>query len=546
MMNSGLSRSLRTHVIVLLLFSSCYFAGIVTLAARRHMWSDEIQTYHFSRLPSLQTLWRGLSEGPEGSGPLLFLSVRGAYALMGDTPLATRMPSVIGVWVMACCLYAFVARRYPPAVALVALLFPLTTNLFYFSIEGRPYGLFLGFTGLGLLCWQAASEGRGRPWSVLGLWLSLALAVAAHYYAVLVFIPFGLAELTRTARRKRVDVPVWFALFGGLIPLAFCVPLLRNTASYSVYTRGGISWLLVIDFYDWLLEKSQLPLLGALGLVALIQSLGVGRSASVEAGDDQPPPPAQEVVAAGALVILPVFMIALGKLATGVTQHRYCVPAAAGIGLLLAFVVGRLRGRESAGYTIGGVLSVWLLLAVFGRALISGAYSDKYTRGNPLEIPVRGGLPVATHDLGSFLQNNYYANDEVNASFCYITGVKDCLTETMAKKMRPWVSPVKPLVIRDYPEFVAAHDRFLIYGSRDSFDSIGVLVDRLKADGATVELVDTKSLGFGGGQVFFQLYEVTKGRWRDAGAAPPASPAPSAASESSALGRNDPNPSARQ
>src|SRR5207237_1162969 len=112
---------------------------------------------------------------------------------------------ILGFWLMTVCIFRFVSRRCPPIYAAAAMIFPLITSAFYYACEARPYALVMGFTALALVCWQQILENERRTISLFGLWFSLSACICLHYYAILIWIPFGLAELARLRSRKRPD-----------------------------------------------------------------------------------------------------------------------------------------------------------------------------------------------------------------------------------------------------------------------------------------------------------------------------------------------------
>jgi len=107
------------------------------------------------------------------------------------------------------------------------MIFPALTSVFYFATEMRCYGILLGLTGIALVCWQHAAEKRWRRASIAGLFLSLTGALCCHYYAVLLWVPFGLAELTRAKIARRIDKPVWAALLCSPLILVVFLPAIR-------------------------------------------------------------------------------------------------------------------------------------------------------------------------------------------------------------------------------------------------------------------------------------------------------------------------------
>src|SRR5581483_8680128 len=100
--------------------------------------------------------------------------------------------------------------------------------------NARPYGLWLGWSGLGLLCWQIAGDttARKRRAALLGLAGCAVASVSTHYYAVLFLAALGVAELFRTYRVLKPDVPVWLALAVAVVPLLAYRPLIANARSF--------------------------------------------------------------------------------------------------------------------------------------------------------------------------------------------------------------------------------------------------------------------------------------------------------------------------
>ena len=213
--------------------STLYFVCTDMLAARKPLWYDELVVLHVARLRTLADLWAALRAGADFNPPLYHVATHGTFAVLGAGSLATRLPAMIGFWVMALSLFRFVGRRCGPLYGWVGLLFPLTTGAYgLYAYEGRSYGAVLGCCGLALVCWQSAAEGERRGIALAGLALSLGAAVASHYYAVLLFIPLLLGEMVRWLSRRRVDPAMGLALLAGLVPLALLLPLIQEAMAY--------------------------------------------------------------------------------------------------------------------------------------------------------------------------------------------------------------------------------------------------------------------------------------------------------------------------
>src|SRR5690606_31957355 len=81
-------------------FSAAYLGFACCFAAARPLWTDEIITHHVARLAGPAAIWDILSRGPEHSAPLYPLAAQACYRLMGASPLAMRLPAIVGVWAM--------------------------------------------------------------------------------------------------------------------------------------------------------------------------------------------------------------------------------------------------------------------------------------------------------------------------------------------------------------------------------------------------------------------------------------------------------------
>src|SRR5215469_10035283 len=222
------SEQVEKYTLCLVGFATIIYFGIVfVLASEKLFWSDELFTFYFSRLHSLGDIWRALLTGTDQLPPPFYIITRTSTSLFGSGELAFRLPQIFGFWLMCISLFCFVRRRSSTAYGLVAMLFPLITDAFYYAYEARPYGLVVGFCGLALCCWQAATEGRLRMLSVTGLGLSLVGALSCHYYAILAFGPLIVGEVLRSVKSGRLDIGVWIAFGVGLVPLVIFLPLIR-------------------------------------------------------------------------------------------------------------------------------------------------------------------------------------------------------------------------------------------------------------------------------------------------------------------------------
>ncbi len=214
-------------------FTILYLVSTYVLVARRLLWNDELYTYYVARLPSMTDVWGALMAGGEQLPPFFYVITRASTALLGFNNFGLRLPEIFGFWVMCLCLFVFVARRASNVYGLLAAIFPLLTNAYYYAYEARPYGLILGFGALALLCWQSATINYWRRLSIVCLTLSLAAALSTHYYGIFVIPALAFGETVRTVIRRRLDAPVWAAFCLAVAPLVLHLPLIRQARAYS-------------------------------------------------------------------------------------------------------------------------------------------------------------------------------------------------------------------------------------------------------------------------------------------------------------------------
>src|SRR5579862_4637981 len=137
------------------------FVRVATMMAVRPLWFDELHTFYLSQM-RLGAIWPALRQGADLNPPLMYWLTRASFAVFGTNAFAARIPSMSGFLVMAVCLGWFVRRRSTVHYGIAAMTLPLLTDGFTYAAEARPYGLLLGFSGIALLAWQAAAEGKRR------------------------------------------------------------------------------------------------------------------------------------------------------------------------------------------------------------------------------------------------------------------------------------------------------------------------------------------------------------------------------------------------
>ncbi len=252
-------------------------------AATRPLWFDELCTWIMVQQHPLSVLWNALKDGVDGQPPLFYLLERPVAAAIANEQISYRLLSILGLACTVACLFHLIRKRSGNLNALFCAAIPLLTLLYDpYAVEARPYTLIVACLAIALVCYDRAPNPR---WMLL-MGLSLALAEALHYYAVLAMAPFILAEMALTVRIRRPRWAVWAALSSSLIPLAAFWPLLSSLkAHYGAHlwalpSLEGAEWS-----YGWFFRTTTnrgMGLAAAGALAVLVSMLAAERAASRE------------------------------------------------------------------------------------------------------------------------------------------------------------------------------------------------------------------------------------------------------------------------
>ncbi|HYZ75289.1 MAG TPA: glycosyltransferase family 39 protein, partial [Chthoniobacterales bacterium] len=377
---------------LLSVLSLLFLAVTLLLDSKRPLSNDELFTFYISQQRTLHDVWSALLTGAEQLPIFFFMVTRMFTGLFGPSPIGLRLPETLGFLLMNVCTFLFVRRRVPASYSFVAFIFPAVTDAYYFAFEARPYGLVMGFCGLAMLCWQSAAEGRKQPLSLVGTALFLACAVNCHYYAVLLLLPFGMAELVRYFERRKFDWGLYIAIAVSVLPLIFSLPVIRASSKYSSHFWAKPSWTSLISFYENLL----LPAALALMLIALISGLSMyWRTDELQKRRWEEQPPAHEFALAIGFVLLPTVAVCLAKFVTGAFTSRYAIYTVIGLSILLAWSLAKIgRNTRVLGLVLAGItVGCWLIVAVrnYQQFVANAVAQDKtfeFLSSASTELPV--------------------------------------------------------------------------------------------------------------------------------------------------------------
>ena len=447
-------------ITALLIFLLAYCLIRLCLTARSNpFWYDEIVTRAVAAQTSLAGGMRALLDGVDSHTPFFYLIEFYALRLFKNEEFALRLPSVLAFAIALVCVFAYAKRRWTEVGALGCAACLLATTAFQrYATEARAYSMLLAFIALALVCYDRLPS---RIWTI-GLGLSLLLAEAVHYYAIISILPFIFAELGHIWLTRSVRWQVWAAIACPIVPLAVTWRFLA--AIRSAY--GGHFWVhtgleAVPLSYGELLSVG--PVMG--GVVAIIllavqgwEVLLTWRRKSVSN--------TSEAVLRTGLLSLPLISLFVAILLHVPMLPRYVIATE----LAVALVIGSFRVvPKSIGLIVFSFLAfnVAISEAMFWNSFAS-LHATRQTvlmerfiesAGYP-ELPV-----VVAHGL-AFLPLARYGSPELQSRLAYIVDVPKALEYSRTDSIDENLIRLRRYTmirVIDFSEFARNHPEFLLF-----------------------------------------------------------------------------------
>jgi hypothetical protein len=399
----------------------------------RLMWNDEFLSFYSDSVPTLGGVLHVQMHSPISLDPPTYhLLSHLSMDVAGRNGIALRLPALCGFLLLEASLFLLVRRLAGYRAGLIAMTLPLCTASFRYAVEGRPYGLLLGLYAAAVLCWVAAAErgetARPRALPLIGLFLSIALAITSHYFGVLILLPVSLGEAMRSWRRWRFDWPVVATMTAGLASIALILPGKAALAPYQRHYYTSAVNLhnvsqgyreLFVRYNTWPLpvQKVCADLLAVATLWLLWATV---RRLRAHAGTE--PALGRDLGAALwaamlGLAVLPFFGYLFGRFVTHTMEVRYVIaaliPFAVSIALLLE---RRLRSMRFFASTIAAMITLAVLLGVVqirGDQKKSAAILASLVIPSSLhdDLGAHTGKPLYTQSLSDFFLDGFYAPD---------------------------------------------------------------------------------------------------------------------------------------
>lgn len=470
------------------------YAIVFVPVASRPLWYDEISTFHVANSPTFAHFVECLRT-VELSPPLLFGLVRASIALFGDSPLAVRLPSLLGILAAGLILFRLASQRWGGLAGLTAM------GLFWGmassanAAEARPYGLLSGFLAAALYCWIRLTEGSedGRHWTRwhTGLLGSIAAMFLTHCFSPFYAAAIGVGELVRAWRNRTVAVRTWIAILTPLALLPGYIPILRTAKSIHFPDAFQVDALRPVFFYVGMITPvAVLLVLLAIATVRHWRELRVKFEL-------------HEAAFGWAVLCAPFLLMAYSAYSRVPFWNRYGSPASVALCLLLAgwFSAGLRRHlAAAAGFTI--LVFATLLFSRAGTPATLAKYRDTATTYRD----IRTDLPFVTASGLSFLEMDLHEPKTLAHRLVYLTDREaairyrhSTLFEGLSAVQR--VFPLRGRV-EPYAEFRAQHKEFLVFARPKAEEDW--LLDKLRDDGATLRLLSEHKTPY----IDTQIYQV--------------------------------------
>jgi len=473
-----------SRAVACVFFAVVYIIPNVFLARHKLMWDDEFFTLYLSKTANWSDLWRALSTGADQHPPSFYYLTHLIFKVAGTSHLTLRLTALFGFGLCCLCLYEIARQTVGRRWGVPAMLLPLTTPALLYATESRGYGLELGFITFSLLMWILAVERKKRVWTVPALAIGLCLAVASHYYAVLILLPLVLGEFVKMSTRRSIDLPTCSALVASLMPLLLFAPLILRASSYSAHFWALPEWGAMLLWYQVMLGRMPFVLLAAAALVFLLR-IPAKEDLCLETPEVQMP----AVIALTASALLPVAGVIIAKLVTHAYTERYFIAALPGSCILLLWGLRRISRNDTAGPMLVSALCI-VLFAQQWRDLRKEQISTlREIRSVATLLRQVPDVPIVISQYTVFHRLSFYGRRDLANRLVYAAdphrSVRYLGHDTIDRgvlDLAPWF----PLRFVWWREWWSNHPFSLVYGNVDGWTWVTFALHEI----GTVELKD--------------------------------------------------------
>jgi Dolichyl-phosphate-mannose-protein mannosyltransferase len=304
----------------------CLALSSLAIAARRPFWVDEIITLSNARSPSLKDLLAKYPLSVDQTPPLNAIFTWLLGSIFGWTELVPRIPAAIFVSTGLFIVFRMVRRVTNGLSGLATMAILLVTSLPTWAYDGRPYGMLFFASTVALWFWTSEQDASSRQWSrrtSLFFGLAMMLTVFAHYFGVLVILPFVIEEVRSRGPLNFLS----FRLFYGLVGLGVALIIQFPFIKAGLRIRQAFPGVASLDSLQTTYVEIMMPFILALVCIVLLFALASPSAGTFVDGQSQP-----EKLGWFFLGI-PIAGYILANLVTHVFHSRYFISLLSGFGL---------------------------------------------------------------------------------------------------------------------------------------------------------------------------------------------------------------------
>lgn len=444
---------------ILFLLTVFYATGAIRHARSKPLWYDEIITTIAASAHTGSATIEAARQ-TDINPPLPHLLIHYTMQWVSTPEIGARIPSIVGFWIFCLCLYRFIYRRAGIFYAFAALLLPVVTSAYQYSVEARGYGPLLAFAGIALVAWQEAAD-RAKLWAVSALAVSLAAATMCHYFAVLLYLPLAGGEAFRWFRERKFAPGIWVAFAAGGAPLLWRIgAVIHGSTRLTAHTWSPPYPEQVLEFWQAGLQDALPFVVAFLAFLALTTVSGGGRREPEAA--ETAVVLSHELMACVLFLAIPLVAVMGALLVTHMFTARYALFALAGFVCLAPLLLAQLAG----GRTLPGFLMAGVLMLGLGVTTLRVPHEQDPFRQEPLLARALQSGEVVIPDGQLFLQMWKYAPPALKSHLVFLAdntfAVKYMGFDTIddgLRALRPWSS----VRVLEYRDWVTPGREFLVY-----------------------------------------------------------------------------------
>lgn len=456
------------------------YIALVAVQITRHLWFDELLTYHIAQAPSLGRLLELVKRWDLNPPPLHLLAHISLVVAHGN-PVAIRLPSVLEFYIASVLLFLYSDRKLGRAFAPIAVLLVWYSSIFQYATEARPYAaLCMWFCAL-LLLRDMALRGAPRRSVLFAIAICSAGLLTAHVFGLLTLVAFGAAEAVLFTRTRKADYRLWAAFFLPSVVIVFYLPLFRN---YSAITDYPVAFQAGMDKAASFYWHTFLSVSGCLLLMLLC--------AWVRRGQRRFEHRSRLHLDEWALFLgLALMPIALNfALSTGHAPFwgRYCITSAVAIYLVFGILPAALtRYDQRSGYAAAVAASALILVQNVLAPIVKNRLEPEPADAAMLAA-IKPDLPVVAASGLTFVEMGQYEKPQVRARLFYLRDRAAALQfahATIFEDLSDFQQAFKlPGTVESYRQFIQDHHAFLVLGTFNYPEDW--LLRKLSTDGAEI------------------------------------------------------------